>query len=64
MRKTFPQAPTLVQRKNGGWLAISAKSEPLKIGVTADTQNAAAALLAKRLAEWEQQKDDCAMVPG
>lgn len=61
MRETFPQTPTLVKRRNGGWLAISPRSEPLKIGVTAGTQSAAAALLAERIAEWKQEKADCAM---
>ena len=60
MQKTYPHQHSTVQTKNGGWLAISARCEPLRIGVAGDTPEAAKALLAIRLDEWKQEKADYA----
>lgn len=36
----------------GGWLAVSAQDEPIKIGITADTKEQAYADHARALGEW------------
>ena len=44
--------PRLIERLCGGWLAVSAKCEPIKIGVTAQTKDEAAYNYRVTLAQW------------
>jgi len=44
--------PTLFHRAVGGWLAVSRRDSPLKIGVTAETEDEARALFEQAVREW------------
>lgn len=46
MSETIDQ-PRIIQRKCGGWLAISARADPLQIGVTAPSEEQAITMLRK-----------------
>lgn len=46
------QLPRVVHRACGGWLAFSAPNSPLKIGVTAETEDAVRADYEEALAGW------------
>jgi hypothetical protein len=45
--------PTLIARSRGGWLAVSKPECPLKIGVSAETEEKALAAFDRAVAEWE-----------
>ncbi len=45
--------PAISERRCGGWIAVSGPDAPLKIGVTADTEEGARAAFAKAVTEWE-----------
>lgn len=45
-------APKLIERQCGGWLAISPACEPIKIGVSAETEQDAAFRYRVALAQW------------
>jgi hypothetical protein len=46
------ESPRLIHRECGGWLAVSGSSEPIKIGVTADTEDEAAEKYHERINAW------------
>ena len=46
-------APRLIERRCGGWLAVSNSTAPLKIGVTADTEEQAREAFGQAVREWE-----------
>lgn len=46
-------APRIRERRCGGWLAVSLADAPLKIGVTADTEDQAREAFAQAVREWE-----------
>ena len=45
-------APDLIHRKCGGWLAVTPKWHELRIGVTADTKQTAILAYSAALSEW------------
>jgi len=45
-------SPRIVERRGGGWLAISPSSYDLMIGVVADTEEAARVKFHAAVAEW------------
>lgn len=45
--------PRIIHRQCGGWLARSAPEDTVQIGVTAPTEEGAAALFAQRRAAWQ-----------
>jgi hypothetical protein len=52
--ENYVARPRLVERRCGGWLAISPKNEPLKIGVTAETEEGAARLFSSTFRAWRE----------
>jgi len=44
--------PRLIRRECGGWLALAALESDLKIGVVAESEDAARAKFIKAAAEW------------
>lgn len=50
----LPPLPNLIERRCGGWLAISGASEPVKVGVVAETEAAAVELFASTIREWRR----------
>lgn len=46
------ERPLLFERQCGGWLAISGADEPVKIGVTAETQECAVKLFDSKIHAW------------
>jgi hypothetical protein len=54
MPKTFQQAPRLIQRECGGWLARSNREDRLQIGVIAGERDEAASRYASALLDWER----------
>jgi hypothetical protein len=46
-------APRIVHRKNGGWLALSAASDPVKIGVLGSSHEEACARFHAARQEWD-----------
>jgi hypothetical protein len=45
--------PVLIERRCGGWLAITPRGWPLGIGVTADTRDAAVMQFREMLERWK-----------
>lgn len=54
------EMPNLIHRRCGGWLAVSPRSEPIKIGVTADTRDDAICMFIASLERWRLIKADAA----
>jgi hypothetical protein len=50
-------APIISARRCGGWLAVSERDAPLKIGVTAPTEEQAKADFAQAVLDWERILD-------
>lgn len=48
------RGPRIVQRRGGGWLAISGDDQPLKIGVTAESEQAAREKYSTAVSEWQR----------
>ena len=46
-------APRTIKRACGGWLAISGSGSPIKIGVTADTEQQALDAFALPFMKWD-----------
>jgi hypothetical protein len=46
--------PTLIQRECGGWLALSPRSEDLRVGVLAPTEAGAREAFEVELGEWRR----------
>lgn len=46
-------APELSKRRSGGWIAVSGQGAPIKIGVTASTEEEARASFNQAVGEWE-----------
>lgn len=49
---TNHQMIKVTERSCGGWLAVSGEDEPIKIGVTAPTENEAEEKYAEAIASW------------
>jgi len=49
--------PQTFYRECGGWLAVSGPDEPLKIGVTAETEEEVVANYKESLAAWRRTLD-------
>jgi hypothetical protein len=49
------RSPRIIQRRCGGWLALSCQCEPIKIGVTAETENAACEQFHAAINEWRRE---------
>lgn len=47
-------APRLLERRCGGWLAASEAGAPLRIGVTAETEDLARIAFAQAVKEWNR----------
>ncbi len=47
-------APRIIKRECGGWLAVSGRAERVKIGVTAATEIEASDLYLRRIALWRE----------
>jgi hypothetical protein len=47
-----PPEPVVVQREAGGWLAVSAPNEALRIGVVGADEHSARAAFAQAAARW------------
>ncbi len=47
-----PILPIVFDRECGGWLAVAPEQSPLRIGVTADTEQAARDLFDLVVAKW------------
>lgn len=47
-------SPRITERRCGGWIAFSPSGHGLKIGVTADTEDAAREKFRVTVAEWEK----------
>ena len=52
MTKILAGSPRLVQRKCGGWMALSSRDDRLRIGVTAATAEEASSRYVAALMEW------------
>lgn len=46
-------APEISKRRSGGWIAVSGRDAPLKIGVTANSEEDARAAFNQAVIEWE-----------
>lgn len=46
--------PKITERRCGGWLAVSREASPIKIGVTAPTEQQARSEFVKAMSEWQQ----------
>ncbi len=46
--------PHLIRRECGGWLAISGTTDPVRIGVVADTEDVTRALFRAQRARWDE----------
>ena len=56
----FQVSPVLIERRCGGWLAVTPRGWPLGIGVTADTKPAAEKRFQEELERFskiEEQRD-------
>jgi hypothetical protein len=51
--KRMQIAPEISKRRSGGWIAVSGRDAPLKIGVTANTEEDALAAFNQALIEWD-----------
>ena len=49
--------PHLVERKCGGWLAITPRGWPLSVGVTAESESEARKKFAETLERWSKIKE-------
>ena len=45
--------PRLIVRRCGGWLALSGKENPIKIGVCGETQTAALEKFRRSISAWQ-----------
>lgn len=52
--------PNLIERESGGWLALSPDASGLRIGVTAETADAARRAYEAARAAWQQLLDAAA----
>jgi hypothetical protein len=50
----YSVSPQLIERKCGGWLAITPRGWPLSIGVCGDTKDAAKVEFEAALLRWSQ----------
>jgi hypothetical protein len=48
------ESPRIVQRRCGGWLALAPEGASLKIGVSADTEEAARDKYKTAVTEWRR----------
>ena len=51
--QTIQLCPRISKSRCGGWIAVSEADAPLKIGVTADTEEEAPAAFVQAVSEWE-----------
>lgn len=56
--------PVLIERACGGWLAVSKPESPLKIGVTAETEDGARMAFDRAVGEWSVLTDESAEKVG
>lgn len=49
--------PRLIARRCGGWLALSGKENPIKIGVCGETQTAALEKFCRSISAWRADID-------
>lgn len=49
-----PVMPRIIERSRGGWLVVSAADEPIKIGVTGDTELDAVVRYFDALQSWKE----------
>jgi hypothetical protein len=52
--KSMQMVPEISKRRCGGWIAVSGREAPLKIGVTANTEEEARAPFNQAVIEWEE----------
>jgi hypothetical protein len=48
------ESPRIIQRKCGGWLAVSAPHEDLRIGVTAESEDAVRDKYQAAVTDWRR----------
>jgi hypothetical protein len=51
---TNHQRVKVTERSCGGWLAVSGEDEPIKIGVSASTEEDAVSSLERALVQWRE----------
>lgn len=56
--------PVVVQRRCGGWLARSERRDEIRIGVTAESEEAVRAKFAATIAKWRELLTEEARRPG
>ncbi len=44
--------PQLIERRNGGWLAVTPEGSAIRLGVTADTEAGAREKFSQSLTQW------------
>lgn len=52
-----PVIPRMIERRCGGWLAVSPRSCSLKIGVTADSEEEARSEFRTAFVQWREMLD-------
>jgi hypothetical protein len=52
--KAMQIIPEISKRRCGGWIAVSGRDAPLKIGVTANTEDEARAAFNRAVIEWDE----------
>ena len=50
----FVMTPRIIERQCGGWIAISEPASTLRIGVTAESEEAARAKFAATALDWQR----------
>jgi hypothetical protein len=53
-KKSMQIVPEITERRCGGWIAVSRRDAPLKIGVTAKSEGEARLAFDQAVIEWEK----------
>lgn len=57
------RSPRLISRRCGGWLAVSATNDLIKIGVTGDTEEDTRLLFVEAMKQWVKLVEDAKAHP-